>query len=154
MGPWSVRAPTHLRLLREPSMTDPSTQLSPETAPCKHCGKIIVVTSMRKAFCSRSCVKAFQHVNVKPIRERLLENIKEVDGCWVFTGALNTTGYGRLSVTRDGKKKRIYTHRLSWEIHFGPIPEGQDVLHHCDNRPCIRPDHLFLGNNADNVKDR
>lgn len=44
-------------------------------------------------------------------------------------------------------------HRVSWEINCGPIPEGLGVLHHCDNPPCCRPDHLFVGTNDENMKD-
>jgi hypothetical protein len=44
-------------------------------------------------------------------------------------------------------------HRMSWEMHFGPIPEGMLVLHHCDVRRCVRPDHLFLGTARDNTRD-
>jgi len=51
---------------------------------------------------------------------------------------------------RDGTRT---THRVSWELAFGEIPPGMLVCHHCDNPPCVRPDHLFLGTNHDNVKD-
>lgn len=49
--------------------------------------------------------------------------------------------------------KSVRAHRISWEMFVGPIAEGLCVLHKCDNRKCIRPDHLFLGTYADNAKD-
>lgn len=55
---------------------------------------------------------------------------------------------------RDSENRRYASHRASWEMHNGPIPEGQWVLHHCDNPPCVRPDHLYLGSNTENVRDR
>lgn len=47
-----------------------------------------------------------------------------------------------------------YTHRISWVLAFGPIPDGLNVLHHCDNPPCVRPDHLFLGTHRQNIADK
>ena len=69
--------------------------------------------------------------------------------CWVWTGALTEpTGYG---VFPFGPEK--LAHRLSWRIHRGPIPPGWVICHRCDNRPCVRPKHLFLGTYEDNMRD-
>ena len=69
--------------------------------------------------------------------------------CWYWTGSL-TRGYGYATVN----KKVGYAHRHSWEFNFGAIPKGMCVCHKCDNPICIRPDHLFLGTHADNVRDK
>ena len=69
--------------------------------------------------------------------------------CWLWEGMLSWGGYGLLKVS--GRKRRA--HRISWELHNGPIPPGLLVLHKCDVRHCVRPDHLFLGTDLDNVVD-
>jgi hypothetical protein len=70
--------------------------------------------------------------------------------CWMFEHLLSDGGYGRLKVAG----KMIHAHRLSWEIHRGPIPEGMLVLHKCiATRPCVNPDHLYVGSQQDNIDD-
>jgi hypothetical protein len=73
------------------------------------------------------------------------------DECWEWQGRRDEDGYGRLSVRVPGAP--ISSHRASWAIHFGPIPPGLFVLHTCDNPPCCNPKHLWLGTNADNMRD-
>lgn len=75
------------------------------------------------------------------------------DGCWEFAGAKSHKGYGQLPIWRDGRSIPRSAHRLSWELANGPIPAGMSVLHRCDNPPCVRPDHLFLGTQSDNMQD-
>ena len=78
------------------------------------------------------------------------------DGCWIWTGKMDRDNYGRCrSEARNasGYRKEAGAHRVSWELHHGPIPKGMCVLHSCDNPSCVRPDHLFLGTHADNMRD-
>lgn len=71
--------------------------------------------------------------------------------CWEWTGYTNGTGYGRMRVM--GRK--ILAHRISWELHNQrDIPDGLCVLHTCDNRKCVNPEHLWLGTYLDNAQDK
>ena len=72
------------------------------------------------------------------------------NGCWVWTAATKQAGYGMIGF----KTKLCLAHRLSWELHNGPIPNGLCVLHKCDNPPCVNPNHLFLGSRKDNNLDK
>jgi hypothetical protein len=91
-------------------------------------------------------MKAIRHT---PLAERFWLFVDKSDGCWEWRGFCVPDGYGRLK--NDGKQ--LKAHRVSWELHNGPIPDGMWVLHHCDNRKCVRPDHLFLGTHQDNMDD-
>jgi hypothetical protein len=70
--------------------------------------------------------------------------------CWVWTAATVPPGYGHISI---GHATR-YAHRLAYEFVHGPIPAAQCVLHHCDNPSCVRIEHLFLGTQTENIRDR
>lgn len=70
-------------------------------------------------------------------------------GCWQWTGGRFNNGYG--AFWQNGSTKRA--HRAAWIFANGVIPEGMLVCHHCDNRGCCRPSHLFLGTALDNQRD-
>jgi len=111
--------------------------------PCLNCSESCWGNRM---FCSNKC--------------NILGNIKiNKDGCWEWQKGKNQNGYGLAKDLDDrtqkkgNKQKTIATHRLSFIIFKGEIPEGLLVCHTCDNRSCCNPDHLWLGNHKSNARD-
>lgn len=87
-----------------------------------------------------------------PWKDRLWKNISKQngDGCWEWNGAKNINGYGILNIDQVP----ILTHRLAWKSENGEIENGLHVLHKCNNPPCCRPSHLYLGKDKENARDR
>lgn len=90
----------------------------------------------------------------KPWQERFWPKVEKSDGCWLWVGAKDRKGYGKLQIGTLKNPKYVTASRLSYEIANGPIPPGRNVLHSCDTPPCVNPEHLFLGSYADNAADK
>lgn len=137
------------------------------TLVCDQCGASFTTPASqlrfyRVRFCSRACKAA--HQRVSPV-ERLWAQVVKTPTCWVWKGLTTPRGYGIMTY----EARRLFTHRLAWELARGPIPNGQIVCHVCDTPGCVRNDepgwyevgnlllpragHLFLGTDATNVAD-
>lgn len=82
--------------------------------------------------------------------EAFWRHVQKGDGCWEWTGTRRPDGYGLFSAGPSGQ---IRAHRVAWELTNGPIPDRLNVCHQCDNPPCVRPDHLYLGDQKRNIGD-
>lgn len=83
------------------------------------------------------------------LAERFWEKVMKDSDCWNWIASCRPNGYGQFGIGG----KNYSAPRISWELVYGKIPEGMQILHCCDNRKCVKPTHLFLGIPKDNVRD-
>ena len=89
------------------------------------------------------------------IADRFINRIEFSDGCWEFRRSPSQIRYAPFAFLEvDGTRVLRGAHRMMWEmVNFEAVPEGMLVCHTCDNPPCVRPEHLFLGTQGDNLRD-
>ncbi len=89
----------------------------------------------------------------EPLEDRFWRYVERTDGCWLWRGTRDRHGYGRFFVTKRGGPRQVFAHRFSYALHHGSIAAGLAVCHHCDTPECVRPEHLFLATQAENLRD-
>lgn len=127
------------------------------TNACACCGKAFTsYQSQKRRFCSKPCYhkslvgRSPKHAGAHMAPSHFFSFVDKTGDCWIWKGHINASGYGHISVNGA----LVLAHRHAYALLHGSIPDGLFILHHCDNPPCVRADHLYAGTKADNARDR
>lgn len=120
-----------------------------ETRTCTPCGRSFTTrATLPTQYCSKACADT---AKLQPVAARFWSKVDRstASGCWYWKAGIGTDGYGKFWIAG----RSVHAHTIAYQLTYGDPPAGYAICHHCDTRPCCRPDHLFAGTNQQNMQD-
>ena len=126
------------------------------TRLCQKCGGPIPQGKnyLTKKFCCRPCYNASKPYTPERRATAFWGRVDKSggpDACWPWLGAITTHGYG---CVQTGNRRVMGAHKVAYLMSKGDVPDGYEIMHSCDNRPCCNPSHLSIGTKQDNTDDK